>query len=341
MMIQCKMSPNWTIEDVLKPTSNSTRSLFESQAVFTEIHGRRYCGEYYMPIDVIEQTRLLLFNDIYYELFNNRHTTVPLQDPQKILDIGTGTGEWAMAMGEEYPAAEVIGVDIAKIQPDAPPLNVFFETDDAEREWTRAEVEFDLVHFRYMSGAFKDWREIYRETYRCLKPGGWIEVIDFNDHAEFLKYFGEDSEARRWITAIREGYRKSGRPRTAKHLEPGILAELGFTDVTCKTLLIPLGPWRDDKEGQTMGKHFLVATVAGTEAFGLRSLLELGWEYAEIKRMSNIVKDAMWETALDPEKSKGMGLKVKVLTGRKPWTGEEMGGSNKEAEDASTPKKTT
>jgi hypothetical protein len=63
-------------------------------------------------------------------------------------------------MGEEYPQAEVIGTDIAKIQPSAVPPNVFFEIDDAEEEsgWTYPDDNFDLVHFRSMKGAFRDVR---------------------------------------------------------------------------------------------------------------------------------------------------------------------------------------
>jgi SAM-dependent methyltransferase len=295
-----------------------------------------------MPNDVIEQTRLLMYNEIYYDLFGNRNTTIPLYDPQKILDIGTGTGEWAMAMGEEYPEAEVIGTDIAKIQPDAHPLNVFFEIDDAEEEWTRAENDFDMVHFRYMCGAFADWQKIYREAFRCLTPGGWIEVIDFDNHHGVLQYFGDGSEVHRWLAAIGEGSEKSGRPRTIKHLEPEFLADLGFTDVKCTNFDIPLGPWRDDKEGQTMGKHFLVATISGIEAVALRVLSEqIGWEYPEIKRICEVVKEALWKTALDTDKSKGMGFRVNVLTGRKPGASEEVENPSKEAEGATTPRTTT
>ena len=65
-----------------------------------------------------------------------------------------------MDMGDEFPNAEVIGTDIAKIQPDAAPSNVFFQIDDAEdEEWTW-EDDFDLVHLRSMQGAFMDWQRI-------------------------------------------------------------------------------------------------------------------------------------------------------------------------------------
>jgi methylase of polypeptide subunit release factors len=32
--------------------------------------------------------------------------SAPIKDPQRILDIGTGTGIWAMEMGDKFPNAE-------------------------------------------------------------------------------------------------------------------------------------------------------------------------------------------------------------------------------------------
>ena len=41
----------------------------------------------------------------------------PLRRPQRILDIGTGTGIWAMEMADQYPDAQIIGTDLSPVQP--------------------------------------------------------------------------------------------------------------------------------------------------------------------------------------------------------------------------------
>ena len=35
----------------------------------------------------------------------------------RILDVGTGTGIWAIEMADDYPDAEIIGIDLSATQP--------------------------------------------------------------------------------------------------------------------------------------------------------------------------------------------------------------------------------
>ena len=41
----------------------------------------------------------------------------PLENPRRILDIGTGTGIWAIQMADDYPDCTVIGTDLSPVQP--------------------------------------------------------------------------------------------------------------------------------------------------------------------------------------------------------------------------------
>ena len=53
------------------------------------INERRYCENYSMPNDDAEQGRLQMLHDIFLNVMGGRVSMAPLQNPQKILDIGT------------------------------------------------------------------------------------------------------------------------------------------------------------------------------------------------------------------------------------------------------------
>ncbi|RDW70075.1 hypothetical protein BP5796_08472 [Coleophoma crateriformis] len=309
-------------------TINSTRSLYATDIIYEVENGRTYCGEYYMPIDEAEMERLQLQHQVFLRLSGGVLTSIPLDDPTKILDIGTGKGDWAMAIADLYPEAEVIGTDIAKVQPTAVPPNCFFEIDDAEDEsgWTFAEDDFDLIHFRGMSGAFQDWNHMYAEVLSHLKPGGWLEILDFDEHKGMLSRFEPDSDLVKFFRAIGEASIKSGRPRTVSHMDPERLVAAGFEEVSVIDYDIPFGSWPEDKENKFLGKLFFTTSIAGIEALSLRVLTKFaGWNADEVKAMRELVENDLTAFIKDKEKVDGCIVKLKVLRARKPQDESDFG----------------
>lgn len=96
--------------------------------------------------------------------------------PERVLDIGTGTGEGALFLAREYPQASVRGVDISeemiriaqrKVGLD-PEGRVAFRVADAA-ELPFAEGSFDLV-------AQVNMPPFFAECARVLRPGGHVIV---------------------------------------------------------------------------------------------------------------------------------------------------------------------
>jgi ubiquinone/menaquinone biosynthesis C-methylase UbiE len=84
------------------------------------------------------------------------------------LDIGTGTGLWAIEFADRWPNASVTGTDLSPIQPDMVPDNVRFEIADVESDWMLKENSLDYVHSRIMIGALTDYQETMVKAYQCV-----------------------------------------------------------------------------------------------------------------------------------------------------------------------------
>ena len=85
---------------------------------------------------------------------NNQLHLAPIDShPHKILDLGTGSGIWAIDMADKYPSASVIGADTAAVQPNMIPPNLQFEVEDVTLEWLWAKNSFDFIHARELTMA--------------------------------------------------------------------------------------------------------------------------------------------------------------------------------------------
>lgn len=142
------------------PQSAST-SLTSSVRHYAFENGRRYHrfreGQYNFPNDDSEQDREDMKHAMVMQLCQQHHFAPIGSHPQNILDMGTGTGIWAMEMGDKYESATVLGVDLSPIQPTWVPPNVRFTVDDVESAWLHPVDHFDFVHSRHTIMAFKDW----------------------------------------------------------------------------------------------------------------------------------------------------------------------------------------
>jgi methylase of polypeptide subunit release factors len=46
------------------------------------------------------------------QLLDNKLYLAPIENPKMIIDVGTGTGIWAIDMADTFPDSEVMGVDL-------------------------------------------------------------------------------------------------------------------------------------------------------------------------------------------------------------------------------------
>lgn len=86
----------------------------------------------------------------WFLLLGEKLYVAPIGEPADVLDIGTGTGIWAMQFARQHPKSNVVGTDLSLIQTreNCPP-NCTFEREDSTKEWV-FDKQFDYIHWRLM-----------------------------------------------------------------------------------------------------------------------------------------------------------------------------------------------
>ncbi|KAG8531650.1 uncharacterized protein KY384_003281 [Bacidia gigantensis] len=271
--------------------STYTASLSSSITAYQYEHGRRYHANhavnYDLPNDENEQERMDLQYHALRLAFGDKLFFAPIDDsPATILDIGTGTGIWVIDIAEALPDTQIIGTDLSPIQPGWVPPNAKFEVDNAELPWTFPADHFDLVHTRIMNAFVQDWNRLMEQSYRHLKPGGWVECHELSvDVRSDDGTLPEDSHIHQWCLNEGEAWRKIGLSVTLSGEEVADWMEkAGFVNVTIKRFKLPIGTWPKDKQLRETGAFQLVAMLEGIQGLTIAPWVRhLGWNEQEVE----------------------------------------------------------
>ncbi|KAK5217402.1 hypothetical protein LTR72_009519 [Exophiala xenobiotica] len=248
--------------------SEISRGIVENERLYPQ-YGKHSYG---MPIDEAEMDRMDLQHRKYQLVIGDRHFLAPIGDsPQRILDLATGTGIWALDVADMFPSAQVLGVDIAPIQPRWVAPNCSFEIDDIEDTWTYRSESFDFIHLRDPLYMVRDWPKLMRQAYEHIKPGGWFELASVYPRAMCDDgSMPEDSMFKFICEQFIEASYGMGAPLDSCLRFGEYLRDAGFVDVVEHIFKMPSSPWPKDKRLKKIGALEMTNLVEGASAFGLR-----------------------------------------------------------------------
>ncbi|KAF5490165.1 Secondary metabolism regulator LAE1 [Colletotrichum fructicola] len=261
-------------------------------------NGRRFHrfrhGRYPMPNDETEQDREDMKHTMFLELLDGDLFLAPIgDDPQKIIDIGTGTGKWAIEVGDLYPGASVLGIDLSPIQPSWAPPNVKFLVDDAEDEWLNGD-DYDFVHFRAMAPLLRKLDMVLADAYNHMKPGAWIEFQELHGQIHCDDgTMADDDKLKEFYELVVEAFQNLGLDlHKARDLRPHLEAA-GFKDIHCEIKKIPIGIWPKDPTQRVIGKYSRQAIEMAAPAFTGKPFEAMGISKVESQVWCATVKKDM------------------------------------------------
>ena len=108
--------------------------------------------------------------------------------PQKLLDIATGTGDFALLAARMLQPQQLIGADISegmmavgrqKVQRQGLEKIISFRREDC-MQLSFADESFDAVTAAFGIRNFKDLDTCLRELHRVLRPGGHLSIVELS-----------------------------------------------------------------------------------------------------------------------------------------------------------------
>ncbi|KAG8953833.1 hypothetical protein FRC04_001463 [Tulasnella sp. 424] len=242
-----------------------------------------------LPADAVEHNRL----DLQHEMLTTKigglflcpdavqRALAPRPNARPaVLDVGTGSGSWAIGVARMFPHADVVGLDLAPVNPiSEPPPNCQFECGDVNKDLSRYNNSFDVIHARAIIQGIHDYPAFLGQVVKMLRPGGvfisleaQFEIFDVG-HRSFGTQIPDDpnfSWMHKLLTSAGSAMiaRNPGLPELERI--PDRLAESGdvWQEVSSTVLYTPIGAWDrnmpeiEQRVGDLMARNCLQFTDA-------------------------------------------------------------------------------
>ncbi|CAG8561623.1 11777_t:CDS:2, partial [Acaulospora colombiana] len=178
----------------LRSSSSELGGTQSCASSFTSNNSSGTSSNYFLRDSEDEFDRLQRVHFFSKHFFDGKNLSAPctkvLEDGCMVLDIGCGSGAWALDCATEFQKSTFVGVDISPMFPmTIKPYNTMFIQVNALEGLPFESNTFEIVHLGNMGFCFTEeqWTQIVNhfqqqipEVIRVIKPDGWIEVCELS-----------------------------------------------------------------------------------------------------------------------------------------------------------------
>jgi len=259
---------------------------------------------YYLPNDEAEQERMNLVHDMFKLLLNDKLCAAPIDDPRHVLDVGTGTGTWAIEFADNYPNTRVTGIDLSPIQPRSVPPKVQFELDDCLGIWD-FDSKFDFVFIREALSWVRDWRGFLEQAYNAMEPGAIIEFQNIHFPWRSESFCLDDSDPEQHSYYLIAGARELGIDLRADENLEEWLKQAGFINYKERCFPLCTSYTGENQTKQKLSSLNLRNLLDGLDAYSKGFMVHgLGWSpeqvelsLVEVRRRLSSKGNPVWMSA--------------------------------------------
>ncbi|KZO98999.1 S-adenosyl-L-methionine-dependent methyltransferase [Calocera viscosa TUFC12733] len=206
-------------------------------------------------------------------------------NPKRILEISVGSGTWAREVAEQFPDAEVIGVDISEPKLEKRPPNFRFKLLNLIKDpWPFEPDTFDIVHCRFLTMHIPGFKFLLDNAIKATAPGG---ILMFEDLELRLKSDKKPlpSPVALFDAVFRTFTTSAGIDDLAGSKFASIITASGKFSETHETVVpAPMGTWTDDKKLHSIGLGMQTGFVAASRSSHPR-LAQFGFSRETIEEL--------------------------------------------------------
>ncbi|KAI5456750.1 S-adenosyl-L-methionine-dependent methyltransferase [Mariannaea sp. PMI_226] len=223
--------------------------------------------------------------------------------PVTTVDLGCGSGFWAIDVADTFPDVNVLGIDCVPRQPHWVPPNCSFWWDDVESDWT-SDSRLVYIHALELALAINDWPRLLSQAYNNLEHGGWIELKYFDYHprresfnaGKAIATSASDPMSQFW-EVINYGLSVLGVDHTiseAGHIL-SLVEKAGFQHAVEREFNVPIGRWSQDPKLREVGEFCAFLVSKGAHIIADMPLrVGLGWHVTAIKQLVSRMRDYIY-----------------------------------------------